>query len=411
MKKYSIALASKQRRIMVLTGEPSGDVHAGTLVRAMQRIDPHLEICGIGGPCMKAQGVDIFFPIEHLSAMGLTEVIVQFKHIKQAFDSFKSRLRTHPPDLIILIDYPGFNLKAAQYAKQKFDIPIFYYITPKVWAWKESRLKQIKLYVDHAALIFPFEEKLYRRAKILSTYVGNPLMDEYPEHLAKSFYKRSFLTGPSSLNGSYRVESGTDPDPKDSKGPVIGLLPGSRRAEIKNLLDIMLKTALKINSQKKKSRFLISAASNLHSELIDKILSPYHQTGLFEVVQGRPMEIFRRSDLLIAASGTVTLEAALCCLPTIIVYKMTPISHKIAKLLVKVKYAGLANLIAGREVMPELLQNDATPEKISQRAFSMLENLGDHENQLLVVRKLLGAPGASKRAARIALDLVKRPIK
>jgi lipid-A-disaccharide synthase len=401
--------AGKQRRIMVLTGEPSGDVHAGTLVRAMQRIDPHLEICGIGGPCMKAAQVDIFFPIERLSAMGLTEVIFQFKHIKQAFDTFKYRLRTHPPDLIILVDYPGFNLRAAQYAKQKFNIPIFYYITPKVWAWKESRLKQIKSTVDHAALIFPFEEKLYKKAKIPSTYVGNPLMDDYPEHLAKPFHKNFFLTEPSSLNGSDFVESGADLGlvPKNSKGPVIGLLPGSRRAEITNLLDIMLKTALKINGQKNKSRFLISAASSLHLELINKILSPYHHTGLFEVVLGRPMEIFKKSDLLIAASGTVTLEAALCCLPTIIIYKMSPISHKIAKLLVKVKYAGLANLIAGREVMPELLQYDATPERISQKAFFMLKNLGDHENQLLVVRKLLGAPGASKRAARIALDLVK----
>lgn len=413
MKIQSIISAGKQRRIMVLTGEPSGDFHAGALIRAMQRIDPCLDICGIGGPCMRDSQVDVFFPIERLSAMGLTEVIFQFKHIKQAFDTFKYRLRTHPPELIILIDYPGFNLRAAQYAKQKFNIPIFYYITPKVWAWKESRLKQIKLYVDHAALIFPFEEKLYKKAKIPSTYVGNPLMDDYPEYLAKPFYRRSRLTGPSSLIGSDLVESGLIKsggaclDQKEPKGPVIGLLPGSRRAEITNLLDIMLKTALKINDKKKKSRFLISAASSLHLELIDKILSPYHHTGLFEVVQGRPMEIFKRSDLLIAASGTVTLEAALCCLPTIIIYKMSPISHKIAKLLVKVKYAGLANLIAGKEVMPELLQNDATPEKISQRAFFMLKNLGDHENQLLVVRKLLGAPGASKRAARIALDLVK----
>jgi lipid-A-disaccharide synthase len=172
----------------------------------------------------------------------------------------------------------------------------------------------------------------------------------------------------------------------------------------------MLQTALKINRQNKKARFLISAASSRHLDRIHQILSPYDHTGLFEVVQGRPMEIFMRSDLLIAASGTVTLEAALCCLPTIIVYKMSPASYKIAKLLVKVKYAGLANLIAGCEVMPELLQNDATPEKISQRAFLMLEHLGNHENQLMVVRKLLGTPGASKRAARIALDLIKRPI-
>lgn len=375
----------KQRSIMVLTGEPSGDFHAGSLIKAMQRIDPHLNISGIGGPCMEAAQVDIFFPIDRLSAMGITEVLFQFKYIKQAFDTFKSRLRTHPPDLIILIDYPGFNLKAAQYAKEKFDIPIFYYITPKVWAWKESRLKQIKQYVDHAALIFPFEEKLYSKAKIPSTYVGNPLMDDYPEHLTKPFLKGGF----------------------DCDEPVIGLLPGSRKAEIINLLGIMIETALKIHEKKNKARFLISAASKLHSDRIRQILAPYAQTGLFEVIQGRPTEIFKKSDLLIAASGTVTLEAALCCLPTIIVYKMSPISHQIAKVFVKVKYAGLANLIAARELMPELLQYEATPDKISQKAFLMMKNIVAYENQLLVVRKLLGAPGASKRAARIALDLIR----
>jgi lipid-A-disaccharide synthase len=382
-------IMTRKKRIMVLTGEPSGDLHAATLIKEMHRLNPHLDISGIGGPRMESEMVDIFFPIEKLSAMGITEVIFQFRHIKQAFDSFKSRLRTDPPDLIILIDYPGFNLRAAKYVKENFDIPIFYYITPKVWAWKESRLKQIKQYVNHAALIFPFEEKLYKRADIPSTYVGNPLMDDYPEHLTKPFLRQP-------------VQEKSDL----TDGPVIGLLPGSRKAEITNLLAIMLQTALAIHGKKKRARFLVSAASDLHLDLIDKILLPYNQKGLFQVIKGRPMEIFKGSDLLIAASGTVTLEAALCCLPTIIVYKMSPISHRAAKILVKVKYAGLANLIAGREVMPELLQNEATPEKISNQAFAMLKDLENHENKLLMVRKLLGSSGASKRAARIALDLI-----
>jgi len=395
--------SKKNASIMVLTGEPSGDFHAATLIRAMEKIDHDLDISGIGGPCMEAAGVNIFFPIDKLSAMGLTEVIFQFKSIKQAFDSFKSRLRTHPPDLIILIDYPGFNLKAAKYTKQNFDIPVFYYITPKVWAWKKSRLKQIKQYVDHAALIFPFEEKLYKRAGIPSTYVGNPLMDDYPEHLARPFGKEPFNLRKS----SEKAKNSSRKEQNDVKGTVIGLLPGSRKAEITNLLGIMLKTALKIHGKNNKVTFLVSAASSLHAERIQTILYPYDKTGLFKVIQGRPMEIFKRSDLLIAASGTVTLEAALCCRPTIIIYKMAPISYKLARLLVKVRYAGLANIIAGRELMPELIQGDATPEKISQKAFFMLKNLGEYTNQLLVVRKLLGASGASIRAARIALELVK----
>ncbi len=398
---------AKHRRIMVLTGEPSGDFHAATLIMAMQKTEPDLDISGIGGPCMEAANVDIFYPIDKLSAMGITEVLFQFKYIKQAYESFKSRLRTHPPDLIVLIDYPGFNLKAAQYVKQHYAIPILYYITPKVWAWKESRLQQIKLYVDHAALIFPFEKKIYQRAGIPSTYVGNPLMDDYPDHLAKPFLRPILRQSSKGLSARPGGKNTLCSNEMDCNGPVIGLLPGSRKAEITNLLGIMIKTALKIHERKKNARFLISAASPLHLQRINQILSHYKQTELFEIILGRPLEIFKRSDLLVAASGTVTLEAALCCLPTIIVYKMSSVSYTFAKFLIKVKYAGLANLIAGQMLMPELLQNLATPEKISQEAFSMLKNLREHENQLLMVRKLLGAPGAPKRTARIALDLAK----
>ena len=394
----------KNRHIMVLTGEPSGDFHAGALIKAMKLGKSDLYFSGIGGPCMKAQNVELFFSIEKLSAMGLTEVIFQFKYIKQAFDKFKSRLRNQRPDLIILIDYPGFNLRAAKYAKQKYNIPVFYYITPKVWAWKPSRLKQIKKFVDHAALIFPFEQNLYKKAKIPSTYVGNPLMDDFPEHMTKPFIKETFCKG---IFSNGQCANGTGQEKICIDSPIIGLLPGSRTAEINNLLEIMLATAQKIKIEKRNARFLISAASSIHGDKIKKILEPHNKENIFQVIQGRPMEIFKQSDLLIAASGTVTLEAALCCVPTIIIYKMSPISFQLAKILVKVKYAGLANLIAGREMMPELLQKDANPEKISKKVFSMLENLRYHENRLFMVRRLLGTPGASKRAARIALDLVK----
>lgn len=380
-------LPAGQRHIMILAGEPSGDFHGGNLIKELRRMAPDLYISGIGGPCMKALQAHIFFPMEKLSAMGLVEVIFQFRSIQQAFKRFKFQLNSQTPDLLILIDYPGFNLWAARYAKEKFKIPVFYYIPPKVWAWKKSRLKTIKQYVDHAALIFPFEEMLYKKADIPCTYVGNPLMDDFPDHETKPFL--SILEKPC------------------LDAPVIGLLPGSRRAEIDNLLGTMLKTARIILKSKPKARFLVSAAGDTLEEKIHQLLVPYHQECSFSVVQGRPLEIFKSSDLLIAASGTVTLEAALCCLPTIIVYKMSPISYGLARLLVRVKYAGLANLIAGRELMPELLQERARPETIAKKALSMLENLKIHQDQLLLVRRRLGRPGASKKAAQIALGLVK----
>ncbi|MCF6248684.1 MAG: lipid-A-disaccharide synthase [Desulfobacula sp.] len=381
-------LPVKFKHLMVLTGEPSGDLHAGNLIHEIKQSAPFLYISGIGGPNLQRQKVDLFFPISKLSAMGITEVLAQLGQIKVAFDSFKKKIRENKPDLIIVIDYPGFNLKAAQYAKEKYNIPILYYITPKVWAWKKSRLKKIKAYVDHAALILPFEEKIFKKANISATYVGNPLMDQYPEHLTKPFLR------------SKRKEHCHCPK------KVIGLLPGSRKSEINSLLKIMVQASQLIGQNKRHVRFVISKAESVQEKLITRVLNQCDHPDQFEIHTGSVKDIFFKSDLLIAASGTVTLEAALCCVPTILIYKMSAISYRIAKILVKLEYAGLANLIVNRQVMPELIQYDATPERISLKARKMLDNLQYHENQLQSVRRFLGKKGASKRTARIALGMM-----
>jgi lipid-A-disaccharide synthase len=390
-------LPVKLSHIMVLTGEPSGDLHAGHLVREIKRLNNRVYFSGIGGIHLVNQTVDLFYNISKLSAMGLTEVLMQFGQIKKAFDLFKKKLKANTPDLIILVDYPGFNLKAAQFAKDHYNIKILYYITPKVWAWKKSRLKKIKKYIDHAALILPFEEKIYKKANIQYTYVGNPLLDEYPENLSKPFLR------------SHPLFSNN----KDSL--IISLLPGSRKAEIKNLLEVMVKAADLIHQNNKKTfpdnmfydKKDITPPNYLRN-ILKKLLKNCSNKPLFQINEGPVKDIFLKSDLVIAASGTVTLEAALCCVPTIIVYKMSPISYRMAKLLVKVKYAGLANLIVNAQVMPELLQNDATPEKISEKVLYMLDNLFYFQNRLKLVRKLLGKKGASKRAANIAIYMLKR---
>jgi lipid-A-disaccharide synthase len=380
--------SGKLRHIMVLTGEPSGDLHAGHLVNEIKQLDSQIYFSGIGGHYLEQQGVDLFYDIHHLSAMGLTEVILQFRQIKKAFDLFKERLKTHTPDLIILVDYPGFNLKAAQYAKTHFRVKILYYITPKVWAWKKSRLKKIKKYVNHAALILPFEEKIYKKARIQATYVGNPLIDEYPENILKSFYR--------SIQTSNKQEDSL----------IIGLLPGSRKAEIKNLFEIMLETAGRIHQKFPRVSFIISQASSIRKKSLEKRIQQ-HNSNLSFKIDARPVkDIFIESDMVIAASGTVTLEAALCCVPTIIIYKMSLISYWIAKLVVQIKYAGLANLIVNKEVMPEFLQNEADPEKICRKALHMIGHLNDYEQQLQVVRKLLGKKGAAKRTANIVTHML-----
>ena len=383
-------LPAKFKHIMILTGELSGDLHAGHLVKEIKQLNTSIYFSGIGGIHLENQKVDLFYNISNLSAMGITEVLMQFGQIKKAFDLFKEKLRENTPDLMILVDYPGFNLKAAQFAKDHYNIKILYYITPKVWAWKKSRLKKIKKYVDHAALILPFEEKIYKKACIPSTYVGNPLMDEYPETVSKPFLRSTHLLS------------------KNKDSVTIGLLPGSRKAEIKNLFNIMIKAADLIHQENRQASFIISQASSIKKEIIETILKKSGKDSLFQIDNGPVKDIFLKSDLVIAASGTVTLEAALCCVPTIIIYRMSTISYRIAKLFVKIKYAGLANLIVNKEIMPELLQDDATPEKISNKALDMLDHLVNYENQLQIVRKLLGSKGAPKRTATIAISLLRK---
>ncbi|HKK99403.1 MAG TPA: lipid-A-disaccharide synthase [Desulfotignum sp.] len=377
-------MSRTNRHIMVLTGEPSGDVHGASLVKALQQRDAGLKFSGIGGPCMAEAGVDLFFSIENLSAMGLTEVLLQIRSIKKAFDSFARHLMTTRPDLLILIDYPGFNLRAARFAKKRTTTKVFYYITPKIWAWNRSRIRQIKRFVDHAGLIFPFEERWYKKANIPATYVGNPLMDQYPHAVTPRAKKR---------------ETPSDPW-------TIGLLPGSRKAEIHHLLDLMVGAAQMIQKHQPCIRFLVSAAGSIPLEHIEKKTVPHNKSGLFEIVSGSPKQIFARADMLIAASGTVTLEAALCQIPTVIIYKMSPVTFQFAKVLVKVNYAGLANIIAGRQVMPELLQTDASPAKICATALYMLDHLAEYRQKLKSVRLLMGSSGAAGRAAKIALDLL-----
>ena len=377
------------KHIMVLTGEPSGDFHASRLIEEIRKKNDRVYFSGIGGPALRQQGVDLFYDIENLSAMGITEVLMQFRHIKKAFDLFREKLNSHLPDLIILVDYPGFNLRAAGYVKEHYPIKILYYITPKVWAWKRSRLFKIKKYVDHAALIFPFEEKLFKKAGVSSTYVGNPLVDEYPENLSK-FFLRSKALSPG-LN-----------DPI-----IIGLLPGSRNAEIKNLLGIMIQSACLIHQKQNQARFLVSKAASIKREWIEECINTSGSPQLFDIVEGPVREILMRSNLVIAASGTVTLEAALFGIPTLLIYKMARLSFWAAKLLVRVKYAGLANLIVDEEIMPELLQGEATPEKICIKAVHMLTHEHYYESRLEQVRKKLGKKGAAKNAAGIAMNLLR----
>ncbi|MDY0221038.1 MAG: lipid-A-disaccharide synthase [Desulfobacterium sp.] len=374
--------------VMIVAGEPSGDLHGANLVRSLLEIDSSLLITGLGGDLMEAQGMDLFFHIKNLSVMGVTEVIAQFRVINRAFRRFRQMVKITRPDLVILIDYPGFNLRAAAFARRA-GVPVLYYITPKVWAWKRSRLKTIQRVVDHAALIFPFEVPLFQRAGVPATFVGHPLLDCYPE---------------------VRVQRNSSPE----AGFVIGLLPGSRETEISTLLDPMLQAALLIRKKDENVKFLVSLAGSVdHGRIIGTIdfyNAKFPDTPpLFVPVKGPCQVLFDQCDILIAASGTVTLEAAICGVPMIIVYRLSKLSYLIARTFVRLKHVGLANIIAKEEIVPELLQDDATPEKIALKVLSLLnrESLDRIHKRLMMIRKLLGGQGASRRTARLAMELLR----
>lgn len=378
--------APPSRHIQILTGEPSGDVHGADLVDEIRKIIPSARFSGIGGPCLKRSGVDLFFDIKELTVMGLVEVFAQLSHIRKAFYQFRSAIIADRPDLLILVDYPGFNLKAAAVAKSA-GIPVLYYITPKVWAWKKSRLKTIKKTVDHAALIFPFELRLFQKAGIPATFVGNPLLDRIPE-----------VSRPA---GHLCV---------DESSPIrIGLLPGSRKNEIHALLEPMLQAATLISETRQNVQFLVSQAESAEGAYVEKLVRSYGKKLDICIVKKDVTPILAKACLVIAASGTVTLEAAVFGVPTIIIYKVAPLTFFLGKRVIQLDWVGLPNIIAQKQVMPELLQSEATPENISRTALSMLapeKNLSARK-QLKQVKLLLGSKGAARRTARIAKNMMK----
>jgi lipid-A-disaccharide synthase len=368
---------------MIITGEASGDLHGANLVRAIRRYNNDIYFSGIGGAALKREGVDLFFDITRLSVMGLTEVASKLPAIYFALRTVKKQLKELCPSLLILIDFPGFNLKAAK-AARKSGIPVLYYISPKVWAWRQGRIKKIKGLVDHMAVILPFEKEIYLNSGIPATYVGNPLLDNVSD------------------NDELILEN-------VQSNSLIGLLPGSREKEITRILPVMLETAVLLARENNNIKFIISVAPSIDRVLIENITGGYKEAIDFEITGKNVNKIFKKVCFILAASGTVTLEAAIAGVPMVVLYKMSLLSYQVAKFLVKVKYISLVNLIAGREVVPELIQDKASPENTANAVLNILKDKdrfvqvkkGLHE-----VKQLLGESGASDRTAKIALNMI-----
>lgn len=372
-----------KKSVMVIAGEASGDIHGSRLVRAMKEKNSALFFSGIGGRDLRKEGVKTLVNSEELSVVGITEVFSKLIVILKAISMVKKSLKSMRPDLLILIDFPDFNLRIAGAAK-KLNIPVLYYISPQIWAWRQGRVNKIGKLVDHMAVILPFEKQFYKKHNIPVTFVGHPLLDN-----SRIFDK--------SLNKTTDNES------------VMGLLPGSRDGEIARHLPVMLEAARLISEQKKKIKFIVSVASSAKKKHIEHIIKKYKKTIALDIVTDTVDKIFKQCGLVVAASGTVTLEAAISVTPMIIIYKVSPISYWLGKIMIKINNIGLVNLIAGREIVPELVQNKASPENIADKALAILndsQGLEKLRNELCGIRDLLGGPGASERVADIALSML-----
>jgi lipid-A-disaccharide synthase len=375
---------------MIVTGEASGDLHGANLVKAMLRREPNITFSGMGGEELGAAGADLLFDAKKVSVMGIVEVLAHLPDIWQAQKILKRHLASARPDLLIIIDLPDFNLLLAKSAK-KLGIPVFYYISPQVWAWRSGRVRTIAARVDTVGVILPFEEKYFCERGVEAHYVGHPLLDT----VAVTESRTVFLN-----------RHGIDPE-----RTCIGILPGSRSREISSLLPIFLEAAL--NLQKKSPEplaFLIPLASTIsEQQLFHEGLERYKKLLDIRIIKGERYNLMAACSAVVAASGTVTLELALLRVPMIVTYKFSSLTYHLGKLLIKLKHFSLVNLIAEREIVPELLQKQVCPETIARMLYELTydEDIrGEMQKGLMEVCERLGSRGASERAAALALNML-----
>lgn len=376
-------------RIMIVAGEASGDMHGARLIAALKEQAPEAQICGIGGPELTRQGVEILYDSSQLAVVGIVEVISHLSFIREALRTLENRLKEQQPDLLILIDYPDFNLIMAKKAK-RLGIPVFYYISPQVWAWRSGRVKTIKRLVDRMAVILPFEQEFYRKHGMTVDFVGHPLMDSVRTTRTREDFLQTLGIAPEST--------------------VIGILPGSRKREIAGMLPIFLEAAKRMKDQLVKPVFLLPLAPTLCEE--DLLANGLAEAGVeVQVIREDRYDLMGACGAVMAASGTVSLELAILNVPMVISYRVSPLTYFLGRRLIKVQYASLVNLVAGREVVPELLQDDADPEKIADATIRLVANRTErtqHLAGLAEVREKLGGAGASAKAAKLALATIRK---
>ena len=386
LKNRRVTETGNAKRIMIVAGEASGDLHGGNLVQAMHQIDPSLRFYGIGGKKLKAAGVELIADSADMAVVGLTEVVSKLGMILKVMAQLKASLKADRPDLIILIDYPDFNLSLAKAAK-KCGVRVFYYISPQVWAWRRGRIGKIKKIVDKMAVILPFEASLYNKAGVDATFVGHPLLD-----VVRAKYSREEALRRFGLREGITT---------------VGILPGSRQSEVVRLLPEMLMAAEIIEKKLSSVQFVLPLADTLETQFVANIIRQYPIK--VKVIPDEIYDVIGCADIAMVASGTATLETALMGTPMIIIYKVSAPSYYVGKMVINVDHIGLVNIMAGKTIVPELIQEAAIPEAIAAEVIDILTNrerMDDIKTELSKIRDMLGSPGAAVRAARLAYDMI-----
>jgi lipid-A-disaccharide synthase len=371
---------------LIIAGEASGDLHGSKLVSALKTRLPNSRFTGMGGTRMQEAGVDTLFGIERMGAVGIVEVLGDFGHYYKVYRTLMKVIASRRYDAVILIDYPTLNLRLAKQGK-RFNCPVFYFISPQVWAWRKGRIRDIRGSVSKMFVILPFEEKMYLDAGVDAEFLGHPFVD---------------LVHPSRTREESQEKYSLNPNIK-----TIGLLPGSRMNEVNSLLDVMIQAAEKIHSELGSCQFLLPVADSIDLDLVRQRLGT-NPLGI-QLVEGEPYDVMNSCDMLIIASGSATLEAGILGCPMVIIYKLNPLTYLMAKLLVNAPLVGLVNIVAEEEIVPELIQGKVTAENISAEVLAVLQAPEKEKavrERLLKIKSTLGDPEVMKIVAERIADFM-----
>ncbi len=377
-------------KLMVVAGEKSGDLHASRIIASLKELSPSMEIFGVGGELMLRSGAEILTDITGMAVVGFAEVLRNYLKFRRLFRHLVEVAKERKPDAVLLIDYPGFNLRLGP-ALKSLGIEVVYFVSPQVWAWGRNRVEDMRKFIDKMIVVFDFEVPIYRDAGIDVVFVGHPLAD---------------ALNPTMSRDEFREEVGI---PRESK--VVALLPGSRFHEVSRHVPLMGKAAEIIREEVRGTEFVLPAASEKLAGECERLLRGHRITVPITVLRNSVYEAVSASDAAIVSSGTATLETGCLGTPLVVIYKVSPLTYLIARRLVTISNIGLINIVAGKTIAPEFVQNRARPRAIADEIVKFLTDSKLHEDvrrQLSAVRAKLGSPGAPQRAAQVILDLIRR---